>query len=161
MRTLSRPMFNMGGPIKQGIMTGIREPHKHGGRAALVGNPVYPKTGGREHHALPLLAPILAGMARFAAPAFGRFVTSKIPAMTRPKTLGKGKNLKFARTKTQPTKFDITGGRGRKRIMEKNIMDKEEFVPYSFWAKDPLYKAAVGSKGIAGKAIRGTGRLIK
>jgi len=161
MRTLSRPMFNMGGPIKQGIMTGIREPHKHGGRAALVGNPVYPKTGGREHHALPLLAPILAGMARFAAPAFGRFVTSKIPAMTRLKTLGKGKNLRFARTKSQPTKFDITGGRGRKRIMEKNIMDKEEFVPYSFWAKDPLYKAATASSGVAGKAIRGTGRLIK
>ena len=35
MRTLSRPMFNMGGPIKQGIMHGIREPHKHGTRAAL------------------------------------------------------------------------------------------------------------------------------
>ena len=52
MRTLSRPMFNMGGPIKQGIMHGIREPHAGGGRAAaLVGNPVYPQTGGREHHA--------------------------------------------------------------------------------------------------------------
>ena len=44
MRTLSRPMFNMGGPIKQGVMHGIREPYKHGTRAALVGNPVYPKT---------------------------------------------------------------------------------------------------------------------
>ena len=43
-------MFNMGGPIKQGIMHGIREPHASGGRAALVGNPVYPQTGGREHH---------------------------------------------------------------------------------------------------------------
>ena len=50
MRTLTRPMFNMGGPIKQGIMNGIREPHASGGRAALVGNPVYPQTGGREHH---------------------------------------------------------------------------------------------------------------
>ena len=50
MRTLNRPMFNMGGPIKQGIMHGIREPHASGGRAALVGNPVYPQTGGREHH---------------------------------------------------------------------------------------------------------------
>ena len=50
MRTLSRPMFNMGGPIKQGIMHGIREPYRGGGQAALVGNPVYPKTGGREHH---------------------------------------------------------------------------------------------------------------
>ena len=51
MRTLSRPMFNMGGPIKQGVMHGIREPHKHGGAAAgLVGDQRYPKTGGREHH---------------------------------------------------------------------------------------------------------------
>ena len=32
MRTLSRPMFNMGGPIKQGIMHGIREPYAQGQR---------------------------------------------------------------------------------------------------------------------------------
>ena len=49
MRTLNRPMFNWGGPVKQGIMHGIREPYKGGG-AALVGNPAFPKTGGREHH---------------------------------------------------------------------------------------------------------------
>ena len=54
MKTLNRPMFRYGGPIKEGVMNGIREPKKHGGsmRAALVGNPVYPKTNGREHHAL-------------------------------------------------------------------------------------------------------------
>ena len=51
MRPLHRPMFRYGGPIKEGIMSGIREPHAGGGRAALVGNPVYPQTGGREHHA--------------------------------------------------------------------------------------------------------------
>ena len=52
MRTLSRPMFNMGGPIKQGIMHGIREPHKYGGPTGtgLVGDQRYPQTGGREHH---------------------------------------------------------------------------------------------------------------
>jgi hypothetical protein len=42
-------MFKMGGPIKEGVMHGIREPYRGGG-AALVGNPVYPQTGGREHH---------------------------------------------------------------------------------------------------------------
>ena len=46
MRILNRPMFKYGGPIKEGVMHGMR----NGGRAALVGNPVYPKTGGREHH---------------------------------------------------------------------------------------------------------------
>ena len=46
MRILNRPMFRYGGPIKEGVMHGMRD----GGRAALVGNPVYPQTGGREHH---------------------------------------------------------------------------------------------------------------
>jgi len=46
MRILNRPMFRYGGPIKEGVMHGM----KNGGRAALVGNPVYPKTDGREHH---------------------------------------------------------------------------------------------------------------
>ena len=51
MRTLNRPMFRMGGPIKQGIMHGIREPRRGGGRAALVGNPIFPKdASGRAHH---------------------------------------------------------------------------------------------------------------
>ena len=50
MRPLHRPMFRYGGPIKEGVMSGIREPHAGGGRAALVGNPVYPRTDGREHH---------------------------------------------------------------------------------------------------------------
>ena len=49
MRTLNRPMFRMGGPIKEGVMHGIREPHAGGGRAALVGNPMYTTTMGREH----------------------------------------------------------------------------------------------------------------
>ena len=60
MRTLNRPMFNMGGPIKQGVMHGIREPYAHGTRAALVGNPIFPKDKtGRAHHQNPY---VLAGM---------------------------------------------------------------------------------------------------
>jgi hypothetical protein len=47
MRPLHRPMFRYGGPIKEGVMSGIREPVR---KAALVGNSVYPQTGGREHH---------------------------------------------------------------------------------------------------------------
>ena len=37
MRTLNRPMFRYGGPIKQGVMNGIREPKKNGGKMLLVG----------------------------------------------------------------------------------------------------------------------------
>ena len=54
MRTLNRPMFRYGGPIKEGVMNGIREPKRNGGpmvkQAALVGNSAYPQTAGREHH---------------------------------------------------------------------------------------------------------------
>ena len=46
MRTLNRPMFNMGGPIKEGVMHGIREPYKGGqlvrpgpGRPGYQGDP--------------------------------------------------------------------------------------------------------------------------
>jgi hypothetical protein len=63
MRTLNRPMFRYGGPIKEGIMSGIREPKRNGGsmmgnnegprRAALVGNPIYPNVDGRTNHLFP------------------------------------------------------------------------------------------------------------
>ena len=58
MRPLNRPMFKYGGPIKEGIMHGMQD----GGlannegprRAALVGNPVYPKgPDGRTGHFIP------------------------------------------------------------------------------------------------------------
>ena len=50
MRILNRPMFRYGGPIKEGVMHGMR----NGGRAALIGNPLYPQTDGREHHKVNL-----------------------------------------------------------------------------------------------------------
>ena len=65
MKTLNRPMFRYGGPIKEGVMNGIREPKRNGGsmgndegprRAALVGNPIYPKgPDGRTGHFVPTL----------------------------------------------------------------------------------------------------------
>ena len=57
MKILNRPMFRYGGPIKEGKMDGIREPRKNGGSmgVALVGNPAYPRTNGREHHAEVIL----------------------------------------------------------------------------------------------------------
>ena len=51
MRPLNRPMFRYGGPIKEGVMSGIREPRANGGpmrdRALLVGNPAFPMRDGR------------------------------------------------------------------------------------------------------------------
>ena len=76
MRPLNRPMFRYGGPIKEGIMQGMQD----GGlannegprRAALVGNPVYPKgPDGRTGHFIPAI--IGGGMAALrAVPAIYR-----------------------------------------------------------------------------------------
>ena len=76
MRPLNRPMFKMGGPIKEGIMDGMREPLKNGGlskqfNTGLVGDERYPKTGGREHHYLNLIPMGLQAL-RVAGPAVVR-----------------------------------------------------------------------------------------
>ena len=74
-------MFRYGGPIKEGVMSGIREPKKTGGsmREAqqwnTVGSPVFPKdSSGRAHHVLPAAllaaAPWLMNAARFAPAAW-------------------------------------------------------------------------------------------
>jgi hypothetical protein len=71
-------MFNMGGPIKQGIMHGIREPYKDGTRAALVGNPIFPKDKtGRAHHVWNLAIPAVRALAGFAIGQGGKKVTQK------------------------------------------------------------------------------------
>ena len=95
MRTLNRPMFNMGGPIKQGIMHGIREPYRGGG-AALVGNPVYPQTGGREHHNVWLTAGNVAGRGiRAFKNIFGSTgpVTRTVPKQGPPLNIPTGRTL--------------------------------------------------------------------
>jgi hypothetical protein len=48
MKTLNRPMFRYGGPIKEGIMDGIREPKQNGGTIAggnQIGMPMGNRTG--------------------------------------------------------------------------------------------------------------------
>ena len=97
MRPLNRPMFKMGGPIKEGIMKGMKD----GGslspqfNTGLVGDERYPRAGGREKHAI-FLAPLamqgLMAAGRFLAPralaagakAFGRGVMTKPSALSKP-----------------------------------------------------------------------------
>ena len=82
-------MFRYGGPIKEGVMHGM----KNGGsmsnnqgprRAALVGNPIYPQTSGREHHLAPLaigagLARVLPWAARGAKAAWKYMKPTSVP----------------------------------------------------------------------------------
>ena len=149
MKTLNRPMFRYGGPIKEGVMNGIREPKRNGGsmannegprRAALVGNPIYPKVDGRTNHVLPAIlgAPYIGAALRFAAPAFGKFVTRQIPKLNKA-----GKNMyKKGMPKT-------------KRNLQ--TTKEEGFDPNAvgrFFANDPLASKAVTGAGFTGKAIQ-------
>ena len=82
MRTLNRPMFRYGGPIKEGVMNGIREPKRNGGsmRAALVGNPVFPVgPDGRAQHNKAVK--YLAGKVPFLANTYNKGIANlkKIP----------------------------------------------------------------------------------
>jgi len=153
MKTLNRPMFRYGGPIKEGVMNGIREPKRNGGsmgnnegprRAALVGNSIYPKVDGRTNHVVPMA---IGAAARFLAPAVGRFVTRKaLPMLNKA-----GKNMYK---------------KGMPKIKKNQRFEeaREGFDPNAvgrFFVNDPLAKAAVTGSNFAGKAIQKVGGGIK
>jgi hypothetical protein len=89
MRTLNRPMFRYGGPIKEGVMSGIREPKRKGGSMGepqainTVGSPLSPMSSdGRANYAGPLLGigAIASGIAR-AAPLALRYGRTGLNAL--------------------------------------------------------------------------------
>jgi len=148
MKTLNRPMFRYGGPIKEGIMSGIRESKRNGGsmannqgprRAALVGNPIYPKVDGRTNHVIPAVLGAGSLIGRFVAPAFGRYVARNVP-----KLFSKGKNI------------------GKQ--IGKQTTKQEGFDPNAvgrFFANDPLAGKAMTGAGFTGKALQKVGGAIK
>ena len=142
MRTLNRPMFRYGGPIKEGVMHGIREPKRNGGsmannegprRAALVGNPIYPQgSDGRTKHVVPAILGAGSLIGRFIAPAFGRYVMRNVPKLYK------------------------TGKNAGKQI-GKQTTKVEGFNPNKlgrFFADDPLASKAVTGAGFTGKALQ-------
>ena len=85
MRTLNRPMFRYGGPIKEGVMNGIREPKKNGGSMGnnLVGSNAYPKTDGREHHFV-----VTGSVAGIAAANAARIAAMRAATTYGPRAIG-------------------------------------------------------------------------
>ena len=84
MRTLNRPMFRYGGPIKEGVMNGIREPKRNGGSMGepqainTVGSPLSPMSNdGRANYAFPLLGAAAAAAMRFLPAAYRGFKASR------------------------------------------------------------------------------------
>ena len=107
MKPLNRPMFKMGGPVKEGIMDGIKEPQATFG----VGNNANrdPRTG-REKHAVFLAAGIPAALtaARVAIPAALRaFGPAAVRGFQAARTFQPGKLGFLGRTKDI---FSVRGG---------------------------------------------------
>jgi len=157
MRTLNRPMFRYGGPIKEGVMNGIREPKRNGGsmannqgprRAALVGNPIFPRDAeGRSKHLIQFALPALATAGRFAIRPFARYLSTKVPA-----SMG----VKFA------------GKKGAKKVIRTG-KDSKEMVDYNRYEATPLGKyfknspeagLITGAGGKITKGIYGTGKYL-
>ena len=153
MKPLNRPMFRYGGPIKEGVMSGIREPKKNGGlskqfNTGLVGDERYPKTDGREHHyfflpamgmaALRMLAPraIAAGVKQF-----GRGLATSPGAGT--SVFGKGL------TKMQRLKNLLPSQRFRQPATPSGQVIKGKYTPAPLSIKESLR-----SPEIIGRAIR-------
>jgi hypothetical protein len=157
MKTLNRPMFRYGGPIKEGVMNGIREPKRNGGsmgtrKAALVGNPVYPQTNGRENHYINFLAPVVAGAIRYGKPVLQ--AGKRIFGKTTPASVTKG--TKFNRAQSVK---EFGPGSGRATGV---TMNPSKFDP-NYLGRDPILRSvgAIGkgifsptSKGVVAKAAR-------
>ena len=109
MRPLNRPMFKMGGPIKEGIMTGMREPQA----INTVGNNANRDAMGREKHGFFIPFMGLAGQAaRMALAPLGRFAMRKAAGPNLPMIGGK-RLLTMAGGKPPP----IPAGVGPERMI--------------------------------------------
>jgi len=143
MKTLNRPMFRYGGPIKEGVMHGIREPKRNGGSMTQR---VQPSNDGSRPGYAGFLAPIVYGVGRALARPFGKFVAKRVPQIFA------GPNKQY-------------GGAGKK-IFEagfKKKAPKIEFEPNKFglaFKNDPLAQTVMGGTTMFGKGIKAGGKGI-
>ena len=109
MRPLNRPMFKYGGPIKEGIMDGMREPKKDGnivgGKQSplLAGAHPLKDAEGREHHFLPAL--YAAGLGALNIGRAGLALGREYLSINNSK-LKKGVKLLFFFSEIFPKKFE-------------------------------------------------------
>ena len=138
MKPLNRPMFRYGGPIKEGVMSGIREPKKDGGML-LVGE--HPKefrdAGGREKHVAPIVYGAGLGLARLAPLAMRGARALK-------GLFGSRKFVKDVGTKIASSK-NTAPFTPVKQIFEPNKVGR-------YIMGSPEYRLITGGAGYAGKA---------
>ena len=142
MKPLNRPMFKYGGPIKEGIMTGMKDNTGTG----LVGDKRYPKTDGRSHHVavLPFIMPALAAAGRFALRPLGKFATRTIGT-------GSGKLKKYGGY----SEYGMPTYTTQNVVKQGATLPKGTFQPTAFGnylMRSPEGRFLMGTAGFAGKA---------
>ena len=149
MKPLNRPMFRYGGPIKEGIMTGMKEKQA----INTVGSPLAPKDEtGRGGYAAPLLIPALATAGRFLLRPFGQFVTRQFAG---PNIVRTGKGGQKLLTTASGSGKAIPAG------FEKSIFQPSAVGKY--FMQSPEGRFIAGSSGFAGKAgkkVLGAGKSL-
>ena len=134
-------------------MSGIREPKKDGGsmmandegprRAALVGNPIYPKgPDGRTNHVLPF---VIGQGLRMAARPFGKFVMRQMAGPVKKNLPIKNLNLNLKGT-------PIKGGLQAQRFDPNKL--GQAFI------NDPLAKSVMTGSSFVGRGIKAGGKGI-
>lgn len=151
MKPLNRPMFRYGGPIKEGVMSGIREPKKNGGlmnepqAMNTVGSPLAPMgPDGRSGYAIQF-APMIYAAGRALARPFGKFVAKRVPQFFAGpnKQYGTGKKIFEAGFKKKAPKIEF----------EPNQLGKA-------FINDPLAKTVMGGTTMVGRGIKKAGKGI-
>jgi len=147
MRTLNRPMFRYGGPIKEGVMSGIKEPQA----INTVGSPIFPKSSdGRAKHAIQAAALIPAGIAAIrtiagrAIPKIANFFRTQVG------TKGPG-SVKIPGAPGTPGRFTTAGS----KIVEKSGPGMPIYQP-NYLGRDPTVRTIAGLyKGITSPTATG------
>ena len=165
MRPLSRPMFRYGGPIKEGVMSGIREPKRGGGSMTQR---VQPSTdGSRPGYAGPATPFLLAGMgiraalpwaarmgSRYVMPLFRKQVGTQTVQKHGPSQIIKG--IRSQSSKGYP------GGKITEKIIGPGTVEVPKYGP-TWLGSDPLVRTggkiiqgvtSPTSKGFVQKAAR-------
>ena len=150
MRPLNRPMFRYGGPIKEGIMNGMKEKQA----INTVGSPLAPKDeSGRGGYAVPLIAGIGMGLARMAPyaargiSALRNLYSRQVPAAfsrVQPKTTGGG-YMEYGGVLPSTTRL-VPGGTGP----VKGVGMTRELRPYV--QNDPVLRTLFGAGKVGAKA---------
>jgi len=157
MRPLNRPMFRYGGPIKEGVMSGIREPKKNGGSMSQLVKPN--NDGSRPGYAGPLAIPAVMGLnaLRMGAMALGRRAIPKIANFFRTQVGSKGPGVVKI-----PGKEGTTG-----RFLPKNVRTVTKEGPgqpiyeANYLGRDPLVKLAGGTfKAITNPKVTGAAAKV-